>query len=157
MSLMHRQRWFKSVGIVIFLTAFGSACSKDMQEQPSFAPQEAPRKHSPTGSVPRESRAVELSKLKTSEEIIELGASLFAINCAHCHGRTGNGDGSVADYLKERPANLHGAAQKKAPSEVYEIVTIGRDAMPSFQGELSTHERWAVAYFVKSFSPEPTP
>ena len=46
MSLMHRQRWFKSVGIVIFLTAFGSACSKDMQEQPSFAPRE------PLGNIP---------------------------------------------------------------------------------------------------------
>ena len=127
------------------------ACSKDMQEQPSFGPQEAPRKHSPPGSVPIQSRAVLTEPPARTPDILNEGARLFAINCAHCHGPSGHGDGPVAGELSELPANLQAPAVQKHPaSTLYEIVTDGKEAMPGFKGELSAKERWAVAYFVKS-------
>jgi mono/diheme cytochrome c family protein len=138
------------------MIAFGNGCSKDMQDQPSFEPQEAPRKYSPTGSVPRESRSIVLTAPNKTEESLRQGASLFAINCAHCHGVHGNGDGPVAGYLKEMPANLQALeVQRKPEIELYAIVTSGKDAMPPFRGELSAQERWAIVYFVTSLSLEP--
>jgi mono/diheme cytochrome c family protein len=157
MKALHPASCLIYAQVMVAAVALGSGCSKDMQEQPSFESQEAPRKHSPMGSVPRKSRTV-LSVPEKTEASQLNGSSLFAINCAHCHGATGSGDGSVAGYLKEIPANLHASrVQQKPMSEVYEIVSNGKDVMPAFRGELSVQERWAVVSFVKSFSPEPSP
>jgi mono/diheme cytochrome c family protein len=131
------------------------ACSKDMQEQPSYHPQEAPRLHSPAGSVPRESRAVAPAFSSLTPRHVERASRLFAINCTHCHGPRGEGDGPVAGYLKELPANLHALhVQHKSTAELYEVVTNGKDAMPAFRGELSAEERWMLVYFVKSMAPD---
>jgi len=126
-----------------------------MQEQPSYQPQEAPRLHSPAASVPRESRAIMPAPPSVTPRGLDRGARLFAVNCTHCHGPGGDGDGPVAGYLKEQPANLHAARiQRKSPAELYDAVTNGKDAMPPFRGELSAEERWMLVYFVKSMTPD---
>jgi mono/diheme cytochrome c family protein len=127
-----------------------SGCSRDMQEQPSYQPQEAPRRHSPAGSVPRGSRAI-LSTVQRHDRSPASGQEVYRVNCLHCHGPGGIGDGVVAGYLKELPANLLSrAVQDKPQSELYDIVTHGKDMMPAFRGELSADERNAVARYVKS-------
>ena len=127
-------------------------CSRDMQDQPSYQPQEPPRLHSPAGSVPRDSRTV----LSAAQEVPATGRlsgeQVYRVNCLHCHGPNGEGNGPVALYLKEKPANLHsGRIQDKTQAEIYEIVSHGKDVMPAFRGELSADERWAVATYVKKF------
>ncbi|NKE70760.1 c-type cytochrome [Candidatus Manganitrophus noduliformans] len=127
-------------------------CSEDMVEQPSFQPQEAPRLHSPEGSIPRKSRSVLISPPAETLDRVARGAALFDVNCAHCHGKVGLGDGPVARYLVLPPFNLQADQTQQRPAkEIYEIVTDGRVVMPAFKGVLSAEERWAVAYFVKSF------
>ncbi|NGZ95744.1 MAG: hypothetical protein CV089_06380 [Nitrospira sp. WS110] len=134
------------------------ACSRDMEKQPSYQPQEAPRLHSPVGSVPRMSRSVS-TPLPTREELDE-GARLFRINCSHCHGRDGTGNGPVVAYLKDQPADLHDPyVQGLSEAALYDTVTYGlavegRDVMPAFQGELSAEERRSVVGYVKSL-PQP--
>ncbi len=126
-----------------------AACSRDMEEQSSYQAQEAPRLHSPPGSVPRDSRM--LLSARTREQVRpDDGLRLFQINCAHCHGVAGLGNGPVAGYLKERPASLQvSQVQGRSVDELYAIVTNGRDVMPPFKGELSADERWSVARYVK--------
>ena len=71
----------------LFLLAWSAGgCSRDMAEQPSFQPQEAPRLHSPEGSIPQKSRAVLTSPPESTPETVGRGAARFEINCAHCHG-----------------------------------------------------------------------
>ena len=141
----------KLVGVLLVGLVM-SACSKDMQEQASYGPQEAPRKHSPTGSVPINSREALVAPPVRTPEILNEGHRLFTINCAHCHGPHGDGDGPVAGSLIDLPPNLHAPhAQKYLAVEVYQIITEGKDSMPGFKGELSAKERWAITYFVKSW------
>ncbi len=131
-------------------------CSRDMQEQPSYQPQESPRLHSPVGAVPRDSRAVMAAKPENDR--ISSGARLFQINCAHCHGAQATGEGSVAPYLKEKPTNLHHSdVQRLSEDAIYDTVTYGlavegKDVMPPFKGELSAGERRSLATYVKSLS-----
>lgn len=131
-------------------------CSRDMQEQPSYQPQESPRLHSPVGSVPRDSRVVMAAK--PENERVSWGARLFQINCAHCHGAQATGEGPVAPYLKEKPTNLHQPdVQRLSEDAIYDTVTYGlavegKDVMPPFKGELSVGERRSVAAYVKSLS-----
>ncbi len=145
-----------AVVVAVCLVCGMQACSRDMQEQPSYQPQEAPRLHAPVGSVPRDSR----SRLTSSpgHDVSDEGARLFRINCSHCHGRDGTGHGPVIAYLKEQPADLHDpSVQALSDAALYDTVTYGlavdgRDVMPPFQGELSAEERHSVVAYVKSLS-----
>src|SRR5205823_1983396 len=104
-------------------------------------------KHSPTGSVPIMSREVLLLPPLRTPEILNEGRQLFLINCAHCHGVHGDGDGPVAGSLIELPPNLHAPhVQKHAGGYLYQIITEGKNSMPGFKGELSATERWAITY-----------
>lgn len=83
---------------------------------------------------------------------ITAGETLFRINCAHCHGIGGTGDGPVSRYLKEKPANLHNPEVQGLPEHaIYDIVTHGKDMMPPFKGELAADERRSLAAYVKAF------
>jgi mono/diheme cytochrome c family protein len=132
------------------------ACSRDMEEQPSFQPQEAPRLHAPVGSVPRDSRSI--LKPPPTQQLVDEGASLFRINCSHCHGMDGTGNGQVIAYLKEKPADLLAPdVQALSEAALYDTVTYGlavdgRDVMPPFKGEMSAEERRSVVAYVKSLS-----
>ena len=140
------------IGMMITVCSglFGG-CSRDMQDQPSYNPQDAPRRHSAAGSVPGESRAILSVERMHDADAPARGEQLYRVNCLHCHGPSGEGNGPVAAYLREKPANLRsGPVQNKTQQELYEIVTHGKDVMPAFRGELSADERWAVAQHVKS-------
>jgi mono/diheme cytochrome c family protein len=141
-----------SLLLPLLMAGLWSGCSQDMQDQPSYQHQEAPRLQSPHGSVPQKSR-MRLLLAERSQTAAEAGARLFKVNCVHCHGVQGEGDGPVASFLKERPANLKGDEVRTMSEEtIYRIVTDGKDMMPSFQGELSPEERVEVAHFVASLS-----
>jgi mono/diheme cytochrome c family protein len=144
-----------AIGMMITVCSglFGG-CSRDMQDQPSYSPQDAPRRHSAAGSVPRESRAIlSVEKIRDAGQSPR-GEQLYRVNCLHCHGPSGEGNGPVAAYLKEKPANLRSEPiQSKTQRELYEIVTHGKDVMPAFRGELSADERWAVASYVRHLQP----
>jgi len=82
--------------------------------------------------------------------------------CWECHGDTGRGDGPSADQLKDdlkfpiRPADFT-KGQFKGGSDVtdiYRTMTLGLDGtpMPSFADSMNEAERWAISYFVLSFS-----
>ncbi len=138
-----------AVGVLVGL----QGCSRDMQEQPSYQPQEMPRLHSPVGSVPRDSRAVMAAR--PEDERVSAGARLFQINCAHCHGAGGAGDGPASRYLKEKPSDLRQPeVQARQEIALYEIVTQGMGSMPPFRGELSVEERRAVSAYVKALPPQ---
>lgn len=133
-------------------------CSQDMQEQPSYRSQEAPRLHSPQGSIPRDSRAI-LSRQALIAGL-EMGSAveLYRVNCLPCHGESGEGTGPVAPYLNELPANLRAPKVRAlSKTELYRIITKGKDMMPSFQGELSATERMILASFIQAMEPDTTP
>src|SRR5207244_1265135 len=82
--------------------------------------------------------------------------------CWECHGDTGRRDGPSADQLKDdlkfpiRPADFT-KGQFKGGShvdDIYRTMTLGLDGtpMPSFADSMSNEERWAISYFVLSFS-----
>jgi mono/diheme cytochrome c family protein len=145
--------WMLLGCLMIFLSSI-TGCSRDMEEQESYQAQEKPRRHSPTGSIPMNSRAIVTSMPDEPDQRMAHGRRLFTINCAHCHGPNGDGDGPVAGYLRELPKNLHALHVQQQPvAHLFATVTNGKDAMPPFQGEMSAEERWAVAYYVKSLLP----
>lgn len=83
------------------------------------------------------------------------GASLYAEQCAACHGVTGAGDGPNAKGLSPPPIAFTdtGRAGERSLFGLYQVIGQGLDgtAMPSF-AHLSEADRWALAFYVGRFA-----
>jgi cytochrome c oxidase cbb3-type subunit 2 len=98
-----------------------------------------------------------------SPELLEQGKALYKqAKCWECHGDGGKGDGPSAETLEDdlgfriRPADFT-KGQFKAGGNVRDIfrtMTTGLDGtpMPSFADSMKEDERWAISYYVLSFS-----
>ncbi|CAG0994759.1 hypothetical protein ANAEL_02518 [Anaerolineales bacterium] len=89
------------------------------------------------------------------------GASLYAENCAPCHGATGMGDGPQAAMLQGQDVTipLLGSpefAQGKTPAAWYQMVTQGnlQKFMPPFSS-LSDQQRWNVVAYTLTLHTTP--
>jgi mono/diheme cytochrome c family protein len=82
--------------------------------------------------------------------------SLFAANCASCHGETGAGSGLAAGALAPSPTNFH--FKKPTRERAWDVLENGvpGTAMPPWQSQLTADERRVLVEFVR-FSLWPTP
>jgi cbb3-type cytochrome c oxidase subunit I len=78
------------------------------------------------------------------------GKSLFAANCASCHGDTGAGNGPAAGALAPSPTNFH--LKKPTEERAWEVLENGvpGTAMPPWRSQLNTDQRHALVVFVRS-------
>jgi cbb3-type cytochrome c oxidase subunit I len=84
----------------------------------------------------------------------DVGKSLFAANCASCHGDTGAGNGSAAGALSPAPTNFH--LKKPTQERAWDVLENGipGTAMPPWRSQLNADERHALVAFVRSlYSP----
>jgi cytochrome c oxidase cbb3-type subunit 2 len=100
---------------------------------------------------------------RATSELLARGKELFQkAKCWECHGHEGRGDGPSAGQLKDvlelpiRPTDFT-RGQFKGGSHVVDVfrtMTLGLDGtpMPSFADSMSEEERWAISYYVLSFS-----
>jgi len=86
---------------------------------------------------------------------VQVGAKIYAENCASCHGATGHGDGIAGKALDPPPIAFTDKerASQRSIFALYQAVSqgIAGTAMPAF-GQLSEEDRWAVATFVGTFA-----
>jgi cytochrome c oxidase cbb3-type subunit 2 len=96
-------------------------------------------------------------------ELLARGGALYAqAKCAQCHGEGGKGDGPSADELLDdlkfpiRPTDFTRGQFKGGGDvrDIYRTMTTGLDGtpMPSFADSMKDDERWAISYYVLSFS-----
>lgn len=78
-------------------------------------------------------------------------ASVYAAQCAACHGAEGKGDGPAGKGLDPAPSNFHDRDRMAQRSlyGLYNTVSLGVEgtSMKGF-GELTDEERWALAFYV---------
>lgn len=100
---------------------------------------------------------------KATPELLARGKELYTkAKCFQCHGETGKGDGPSADDLQDdlkfkiRPADFTKGQFKGGGDvrDIYRTMTTGLDGtpMPSFADSMKDDERWAISYYVLSFS-----
>jgi mono/diheme cytochrome c family protein len=104
------------------------------------------------------------TKPKVTPQFIEHGKSVYAQNCAVCHGTNGDGRGEAAAFLLPRPRNfvqanfrLRSTPPGHLPTDVdlFRAVSMGMPGtpMPPWRVNLSDDDRWAVVEYIKTFSP----
>lgn len=91
----------------------------------------------------------------TAAPDLKSGATLYAQNCASCHGLNGNGRGPDAAKLDPPPIAFLDAsrARERSPFALYQVISQGLDgtSMRGFS-ELSSQDRWALAFYASRFA-----
>ena len=78
------------------------------------------------------------------------GKALYDKNCASCHGAAGKGDGAAAKAMKNKPADLSGAAVKgMSDADIAKFITEGKAGTTHPKAKVSEEEASALAKYVK--------
>lgn len=67
-----------------------------------------------------------------------VGSDLYRMYCVTCHGRSGLGDGPLADMMKKRPPDLTVFARKNGgvyPADMVRRIIDGRQPVPGHGGK----------------------
>jgi len=97
----------------------------------------------------------EKSPLSSVPAAVARGKTIFASNCARCHGAEGKGDGPDSDHASDLTDELRDTINPEGV--LFYKVWNGHavqlrtqvDDMPAFQGKLSRDEVWAVVEYLK--------
>ncbi|MBI4366027.1 MAG: c-type cytochrome [Deltaproteobacteria bacterium] len=104
--------------------------------------------------------AAETATLRAATpDLIAQGKTLYAQQCATCHGIAGAGDGPAAAALKPPPRDFTQEAGWKfgrSQSQLFKTLNEGSPGtpMPSFGG-LPAKDRWALVHFIRTVMPNP--
>ncbi len=98
---------------------------------------------------------LELSKTElknpyeVTEENLAVGAQLYTIYCAVCHGDKGDGKGILATREKFLGIPSYADAGRNiVPGGIYHVETYGLNAMGSYASQTNEKERWQIAMHV---------
>lgn len=83
------------------------------------------------------------------ETILDRGKEVYENFCQVCHGSTGNGDGPIIPKYPN-PASYHtSAAKARMDGEMFHIITLGRNDMPSHSSQVEWDDRWKVILYIR--------
>ncbi len=89
--------------------------------------------------------------LKVSRERLWHGREQFEINCKHCHGPAGFGDGTVVQRGFPSPPSFHQERLRDvADGRLFEVITKGHGRMPAFGSLISVKDRWTIVAFIRA-------
>jgi mono/diheme cytochrome c family protein len=128
-----------------------------MQIQPSFKPMEHPLAV-PTNSIPIEGAAyipgmgAPVNPVPPDAASVARGAELFQTTCLICHGPAGLGNGKVASFFANKPANLTSpAVQNLSDGAIFLVISTGVEGrMPALNENLMVRDRWDVINYVRT-------
>lgn len=97
----------------------------------------------------------EKNPLSSSAAVVARGKTVFAANCARCHGPEGKGNGADANYAADLTDDLR--TDINSEGVLFYKVWNGHavqlrtqiDDMPAFEGKLSRDEVWSLVEYLK--------
>ena len=86
-----------------------------------------------------------------TEEVLERGQERFNIYCTPCHSRIGDGNGMIVQRGYRRPPSYQEPKLLNAPiGHFYDVMTNGFGAMPDYAAQVTPHDRWAIAAYIRA-------
>ena len=89
--------------------------------------------------------------IAVNEPMIEHGYNRYMIYCVVCHDPLGTGHGRIIERGYTPPPSLHIERLRNAPpGRLFAVVTEGYGSMPSYAGQISPEDRWAIVAYVRA-------
>jgi len=86
-----------------------------------------------------------------TRDVLVRGRQRFEIDCAPCHGLTGEGDGMIVQRGFTPPPSYHSDRLRQAPvGHFFDVITNGTGSMPSYADQVSVPDRWAIVAYVRA-------
>lgn len=91
------------------------------------------------------SNPIELDNYSMAE-----GKRLYNLYCDHCHGETGDGNGSLIEAGKiPTPGAYYDKLVDRKAGSIYHTLTYGKGIMGSHASQLSPDQRWLITHWVQ--------
>jgi mono/diheme cytochrome c family protein len=105
-----------------------------------------------TGRQTGTTNYVDNNPMAITAQLMQRGQQRFNINCAPCHGATGQGDG-VPKRINAMGvvANLHDKRiVEMADGELFYVITNGRNNMGAYGANVTVPDRWAIVAYLRA-------
>ena len=91
------------------------------------------------------------SPIAMTDETVAEGKVIYQRFCIHCHGKTGQGDGTVPSNSEYPPPPSYTSNNLKDLPEgkMFHTITYGKGMMGSHASQLNKKDRWLVIQYVK--------
>jgi hypothetical protein len=169
-----RQRRSDLLALIFILPLLLAACSQKMRDQPKLNPDKPTTLFSNgtssqvpvadtvakgylrddvqlfTGKDAKGNDVTEFPFAITRPDLLR-GEERFNIYCAPCHGRLGNGEGTVVLHGFVPPPTFHQDRLRNAPvGHFYDVITNGLAPMPSYANQIPPRDRWEIISYIRA-------
>ena len=145
------RKYFMFVGLALILTACGSA-SPDTSPATGMGMGDSGMMSRHHAAVPSEYAGL-TNPIPADDASLERGASLYATNCASCHGDGGMGDGPAASALDPAPAPVAHSSQMLADDYLFWRISEGgmsfSTTMPAWK-IFDEQSRWDMINYMRA-------
>lgn len=86
-----------------------------------------------------------------STKVVKDGEELFGMFCVHCHGKTGQGDGTLVERDKFPPIPTKFAPTLElSEGKMFHTITYGKGLMGAHASQLNKEERWKLVHYIRA-------
>ncbi len=78
-----------------------------------------------------------------------LGQKKFLTFCSPCHGNYGDGDSRLRGQFPKPPSIHSQKVRDFADGNIYHIMMVGQNTMPSYANQVTNEEAWAIVNYVR--------
>lgn len=105
-----------------------------------------------TGLVTGTTNFVELNPLPVTDELLQRGQQVFNINCAACHSKVGDGNGTPKRIgAMAVVGNLHDKRiVELTDGEFFNTISYGKNLMLGYAATLPIQDRWAAVAYLRA-------
>jgi mono/diheme cytochrome c family protein len=90
------------------------------------------------------------SAMPYTEQSVAKGKELYGMFCVHCHGTTGQGDGSLVEREVFPPLPIKfNESLVLSEGKMFHSITFGKNLMGAHASQLNQEERWQLIHFIR--------
>ncbi|MGA3091205.1 MAG: c-type cytochrome [Terriglobales bacterium] len=133
------------VGLALLFSGFALWAQKSADQPPAQA-------GASEYKIPPEAVA-KVNPVKPTEESLNKGKKLYAIDCAMCHGKDGDGKGDMASDMKNvTDFTQPGALKGRTDGELFYVLRKGKGEMPPEGDRAKDDEIWNLVNYIRSLA-----
>lgn len=97
----------------------------------------------------------DVSPIAWSTDVLKEGEELYGIFCIHCHGESGDGQGSVVTNGNNKFPTPGPYKPELTAGEIFYTITYGFGRMGSHASQVNPVERWKIVHYVEKLIGKP--